>query len=78
MSENGDDISFEEALMKLEEIVRTMEGGDLSLDKSLNLFEQGITLTKQCSFQLEHAKQKVEELAEENSPKMISKANIYE
>jgi exodeoxyribonuclease VII small subunit len=70
MSENGDDISFEEALMKLEEIVRTMEGGDLSLDESLNLFEQGITLTKQCSFQLEHAKQRVEELAEENSPKM--------
>jgi exodeoxyribonuclease VII small subunit len=70
MSENGDDISFEEALMKLEEIVRTMESGDLSLDESLNLFEHGITLTKQCSFQLEHAKQRVEELAEENSPKM--------
>ncbi|MCK5216553.1 MAG: exodeoxyribonuclease VII small subunit [Methanosarcinales archaeon] len=70
MSENGDDISFEEALMKLEEIVRTMESGDLSLDESLNLFEHGITLTKQCSFQLEHAKQKVEELAEQNSPEM--------
>ena len=70
MSENSDDIHFEEALMKLEEIVRKMEVGDLSLDDSLNLFEQGITLTKLCSFQLEHAKQKVEELAEENSPEM--------
>jgi exodeoxyribonuclease VII small subunit len=70
MSKNSDDIHFEEALMKLEEIVRKMEVGDLSLDESLNLFEQGITLTKLCSFQLEHAKQKVEELAEENSPEM--------
>jgi len=70
MNKNKDDTSFEEALMKLEEIVRTMEGGDLSLDESLNLFEQGITLTKQCSFQLEYAKQKVEELAEENRPEM--------
>ncbi len=70
MSENSGDIHFEEALMKLEEIVRKMEVGDLSLDESLNLFEQGITLTKLCSFQLEHAKQKVEELAEENSPEM--------
>lgn len=70
MNKNKDDTSFEEALLKLEKIVRTMEGGDLSLDESLNLFEQGITLTKQCSFQLEHAKQKVEELAEENNPEM--------
>ena len=70
MSENRDDIHFEEALMKLEEIVRKMEAGDLSLDESLNLFEQGITLTKLCSFQLEHAKQKVNELTEENRPEM--------
>ncbi|MCD4845591.1 MAG: exodeoxyribonuclease VII small subunit [Methanosarcinales archaeon] len=70
MSENRDDIRFEAALMKLEEIVRKMEAGDLSLDESLNLFEQGIKLTKLCSFQLEHAKQKVEELAEEDSPEM--------
>jgi exodeoxyribonuclease VII small subunit len=61
-----DKINFEDALKELEEIVKKMENGDLTLDESLKLFEQGITLTRMCSAKLEHAKQKIEILVKEN------------
>ena len=64
--EINDKINFEDALKELEEIVKKMENGDLSLDESLKLFERGITLTRMCSSKLEHAKQKIEILVKEN------------
>jgi exodeoxyribonuclease VII small subunit len=64
--EINDTINFEDALRELEEIVKKMENGDLTLDESLTLFEQGITLTRMCSSKLEHAKQKIEILVKQN------------
>ena len=61
-----DDINLEDALAELEDITRKIEEGDLSLDESLALFEQGIALTRLCSSKLETARQKVEKLVEEN------------
>lgn len=51
--------TFEEQIAKLEETVRLLERGDISLDESLALFEQGIKLTKSCQEQLEQAEKKV-------------------
>ena len=51
--------SFEEAMARLEEIVRSLEGGTAALDDSLGLIEEGIALVKLCNAKLEGAEQKV-------------------
>jgi exodeoxyribonuclease VII small subunit len=61
-----DEISFEEALKRLEEIVSSLENGQLSLDESLSVFEEGIRLSKLCNKKLVETKQKVEKLMEKN------------
>ena len=52
--------SFEDALKRLEEIVQRMEGGDLALEDSLGLFEEGVRLTRVCSQRLDEAEKKIE------------------
>ena len=52
-------ISFEDNLKELEDIVKKLEGGDVSLDEMLDLFEQGIARTKECNQQLKEAEQKI-------------------
>lgn len=54
--------SFEAAIRRLEEIVETLEGGELSLEESIKIFEEGVGLTRTCSKQLEAAEQKVSTL----------------
>lgn len=54
--------SFETALQKLEEVVGKLESGEVSLDQSLKLFEQGITLVRQCSKRLDEVESKVQML----------------
>lgn len=58
---------FEKKLEALDELVETMESGDLSLEESLKLFEKGVTLTKECQKMLKDAKQKIETIAKETS-----------
>lgn len=52
-------MDFEKKLQRLEEIVEKMEGGELALEDSLKLFEEGVKLTKECHLQLNEAEQKV-------------------
>ncbi len=58
------EITFEEALSKLENIVKQLESGEATLEESLHLFEDGIQLSGLCSNLLKNAKQKVEILIE--------------
>lgn len=51
---------FEAALKRLEGIVRNLEDGDLPLEESLRLFEEGVALTRQCAARLDEAQRKVE------------------
>jgi len=51
---------FEVALAKLEEIVRKMEQGELTLDESLVSFEEGIRLARLCSRKLDEAERRIE------------------
>ncbi len=60
-------LSFEEALARLDEIVREMEAGGAMLDESLALFEEGVGLVKLCSSALEKAEQKVKLLQKDES-----------
>jgi exodeoxyribonuclease VII small subunit len=54
--------SFEDSLKKLESIVEQLEKGDLSLEESLRLFEDGVGLSSLCKKELEEAEGKVEML----------------
>ncbi len=58
-------IPFEEAIKRLEEIVRTLEGGDVSLQDSLDLYEEASKLSKLCLTTLQEAQQKVMILQDE-------------
>ncbi len=55
-------LTFEQALARLEETVRRLENGDVPLDESLSLFEEGIALVKLCNGKLDAAEQKVVKL----------------
>ena len=57
---------FEEALQKLEDIVRKMEAGDMSLEESLKAFEEGIRLARFCSKKLDEAERRVEILLKQD------------
>jgi len=52
--------SFESSLRELEQIVQQLEGGDLPLERSLELFEQGVRLSRECQKRLDEAEHKVE------------------
>lgn len=56
------EIRFEDALKRLEEIVNTLEKGELSLEKSLKIFEEGVKLSRVCNKMLDKAEKKVEML----------------
>ena len=55
-----EDIPFEEAMGKLEIIVGELEGGDLPLERSLELFEQGVRLSRACVQRLDAAERRIE------------------
>ena len=52
-------VTFEEAMARLEEILRALESGSEGLDSSLKLYEEGISLIRTCSEKLERAEQSV-------------------
>jgi len=54
--------SFESCLDELEKVVKELEAGDLSLERSLELFERGMSLSETCRRQLEAAETRVEML----------------
>ena len=64
--------SFEASLEALERIVKQLEGGDLPLEKSLELFEQGIRLSRECQERLTQAERKIEVLLRDNQGRPVT------
>ncbi len=62
---NSKEIKFETALKKLEEIVSKLEDGDLELEKSIELFEEGVVLSKALQKKLNNAEKKIEKLVKD-------------
>ncbi len=62
--------TFEAALARLEEIVHALDGGDAPLDKSLALFEEGVSLVKLCQNKLDTAEQRVKILVRGDEGKL--------
>ena len=70
MTKQDKQMHFEEAFKRLEVIVGNLESGDLSLEESMKLFEEGIGLTKACKSRLEDAEQKIQLLLKNSDGKL--------
>ena len=66
------EIKFEKAMERLEEIVQTLEKGDMPLEESLKVFEEGVILSKTCMAKLDEAEKRVEILVK-NRDKAVLK-----
>ncbi len=66
--------SFEASLEALEQIVRQLEDGDLPLEKSLELFEHGIRLSRECQERLSQAERRIEILLRDNQGRPVTAA----
>jgi exodeoxyribonuclease VII small subunit len=66
--------TFEASLEALEKIVEELEQGDLPLEKSLELFEQGIGLSRQCQERLSQAERRIEILLRDNQGRPVVSA----
>lgn len=60
------DIKFEEAIKRLEDIVEELETGEFDLNKAVEIFEEGLQLSKFCKKKLEEAEQKIEIIKKQN------------
>jgi exodeoxyribonuclease VII small subunit len=63
--------TFEASLEALEQIVRELEQGDLPLEKSLELFEQGIRLSRECQERLSQAERRIEVLLRDSQGRPV-------
>ena len=57
--QNYADMPFEQAIERLEAIVKLMEGDTVPLDENLKLYEEGVALVRRCASELDHAEQRV-------------------
>lgn len=69
--------SFEENLQRLEEIVSSLEEGNISLENSINLFEEGMKLTRACNEKLESIENRINILINEGGKVKSEKFTIY-
>ena len=60
--ESQDGLTFEQAFTRLEEVVRQLEGGQQSLDRAIELYEEGMRLSRHCDAMLQHAQLRVTKL----------------
>ena len=60
---NVEQLSFEDALRRLEEIVRTLEKGEAPLDQSIDLYQEGDRLRRHCEARLKDAQARIEQIA---------------
>ena len=61
------DITFEDALQRLEQLVDQLEGGKLGLEESLKVFEEGVGLARRCARYLDDAEKRVELLTRDEA-----------
>ncbi|HVC00434.1 MAG TPA: exodeoxyribonuclease VII small subunit [Candidatus Dormibacteraeota bacterium] len=65
-------LDFERSMTRLEQVVKKLESPDLSLDEAMKLFEEGVTLSRECQKQLEEAEARIEILMKKADGKLAS------
>jgi len=70
---NIDALTFEEALAALENVISELEKEDLSLERALTIFEQGIILMRKCDSHLKNAQGKIKELFKGENGEFVEK-----
>ena len=66
------ELKFEKAIQRLEKIVDDLEKGELDIDKSLEIFEEGIKMSRVCSKKLNEAEAKIEKLTRNQKGELIT------
>ena len=66
------EIKFEKAIQRLEKIVDDLEKGEMDIDKSLEIFEEGIKMSRVCSKKLNEAEAKIEKLTKGQKGELIT------
>ena len=72
------DLKFEDCLSRLEQIVSQLEAGNLSLEESLKVFEEGIGLARHCAKYLAEAERRIEILAKDDTGALSQKPFAWE
>ncbi|MGY8765930.1 MAG: exodeoxyribonuclease VII small subunit [Nitrospinaceae bacterium] len=66
------ELKFEKAMTRLENIVDELERGDLDIDKSLEIFEEGIKMSRLCTKKLNEAEAKIQKLTKDKKGELIA------
>ena len=74
MKKNNKELSFEESIKMLEDIVEHLESGDIDLEKSVELYEKGMNLKKICEEKLKKVENQIKKIKVENNK--IQKENF--
>ncbi|HHY31844.1 MAG TPA: exodeoxyribonuclease VII small subunit [Firmicutes bacterium] len=72
MGDEGTKIDFEKAMEELEETVSRLEGGELTLEESLEAFEKGMSLVKMCRKKLDEAETRIAKLVETKGGELVT------
>jgi exodeoxyribonuclease VII small subunit len=72
------DLKFEDCLSRLEQIVTALEGGNLPLEESLKVFEEGITLARHCARYLDDAERRIEMLVKDEAGATTTKPFVFD
>ena len=63
---NENEVTFESAMSRLEEIVRKLESGNVQLNESLSLFEEGVGLVRVCNERLDNVERRIKILTKQD------------
>ena len=72
------DLTFEDSLARLEQIVSQLETGNLPLEESLRVFEEGVTLARHCARYLEEAEKRIELLTKDEAGALGTRPLVWE
>ena len=72
------DLKFEDCLARLEQIVTALEAGNLPLEESLKVFEEGVTLARHCAKYLADAERRIEVLAKDETGATTTRPFVWE
>ncbi|MBA2173645.1 exodeoxyribonuclease VII small subunit [Halobacillus locisalis] len=66
MPEKNEELSFEEAMKQLEELVEKLEAGDVPLEKAIQYYQEGMKLSKVCNEKLGHVEKQMQQILNEH------------